>query len=98
MLTSFSPEVTSNELNKALADSDHATAKRMLCVRRLFSESECNATQGSSMTIADVVNVLIRKKQENHGAVITNQHVRDAKQGNIGINNKGRFKHKTSFK
>ena len=86
LLTSLSPDVTSDVLNKALAEKDHTRAKQTLCDMGEFSESECKET-GNSSVITKVVDALIQKKTENPDDTITNSQVDNIKQGNTGLSN-----------
>ena len=82
--TKLSPEVAINDLNKALADGDHMKAKLMLCDMIWLSKLQCNKT-GSSSTIAKVVNILIKNKNENPGEMIRYSQVYKVKKGNTVI-------------
>ena len=81
MLTTLSPEVNSNDLNKALTENDHMKAKLILCEMGKFSESECKET-GESSIISKVVDALIKMKMDNPEKTITNSQVDNSKKGN----------------
>ena len=90
MLTLLSPDITSDVLNKALAEKNHMEAKQTLCDMGVLSESECKET-GNSSHINKVVDALIQEKMENPLETITKSQVDNYKQGNTGLANEPRI-------
>ena len=82
IVNSSSPEVISDALKRALADTDLTTAKQMVCDMGQFSECE---DEGVAITIAKVVDVLIKTISDNPTETITNSQVFNAKQGTVVI-------------
>ena len=87
IVNSSSPEVTSDDLKKALAETDPTTAKQMVCDMGDFSEYHCNEA-GSSSFIVKVMMGISKHISEIEDETITNTQVVNVKKGNFGI--KGR--------